>query len=145
MKLILATFYTGTALFLSGCATAGVPEVDADALHYELTAQSGIVTELKPVVVKDTGDGGFLGTVIGGILGSMLGSGRGSTLAFLGGGLIGMYAGNEAGKSNAQELSVTLDNHSEVIVLSKGTLFSVGQRVKIVKRNGRVYNVEPTR
>jgi len=143
MKSVLVAFSTVIVLILGGCATSGIREVDADAMHYELNYQVGVITDIKPVVVKDTGDGGLLGTVVGGILGSMIGNGRGSTLGFLGGGLIGMYAGTEAGKANAQELSVALDNNQDVIVLSKGDEFMVGQRVRIVKRNGRVYNVEP--
>ncbi|MCX6074057.1 MAG: glycine zipper 2TM domain-containing protein [Campylobacterales bacterium] len=142
MKSVLVAFSTSIVLILTGCATSGAPEVEADALHYELSYQVGVITDIKPVVVKDTGNGGLLGTVVGGILGSMIGNGRGSTLGFLGGGLIGMYVGNEAGKSNAQELSVALDNNQDVIVLSKGNEFMIGQRIKIVKRNGRVYNVE---
>ncbi|MFA6143980.1 MAG: glycine zipper 2TM domain-containing protein [Sulfurimonas sp.] len=142
MKFVLAALSVSVVVLLTGCATSGVREVDADALHYELSYQVGVITDIKPVVIKDKGDGGFLGTVVGGILGSMIGNGRGSTLGFLGGGLIGMYAGNEAAKSNAQELSVALENNQDVIVLSKGNEFMVGQRVKIVKHNGRVYNVE---
>jgi outer membrane lipoprotein SlyB len=60
----------------------------------------------------------------------------------LGSGLLGSYVGNEIGKSNAQELSVNLDEGQSVVVISKGTQYRIGQRVKIVKRDGRVFNVE---
>jgi len=141
MKLILAVMFT-SMMILAGCAQSGVPVVDADASKYLLTSQSGVITDAKLVVVKDSGGGGFLGAFTGGVIGSTLGGGKGSTLAALGGGLIGLYAGNEIGKSNAQELSVTLDDKQEVIVISKGTEFVIGQRVKIIKRNGQIYNVE---
>lgn len=142
MKLILAAVSSSLIMMLSGCAQSGVPQVDADASRYEMISQSGVITDVRAVVVKDEGGGGLIGTIVGGVLGSTMGGGRGTVLTTLGGGLIGMYAGNEIGKSNAQELSVTLDNKQEVVVVSKGTQFSLGQRVKIVKRNGRIYNVE---
>jgi len=141
MKFILAIVISSMML-LTGCAQSGVPEVDANAARYVLTSQSGVITDVRAVVVKDEGGGGMLGAVVGGVLGSTMGGGKGSVLTALGGGLVGMYAGNELAKSNAQELSVTLDDKQDVVVVSKGTQFSVGQRVKIVKRDGRIYNVE---
>ena len=141
MKL-MAVAVCSSIIMLSGCTQSGVPLLDADASKYELTSQSGVVTDVRAVVVKDEGGGGLLGAVVGTVLGSTMGGGRGTVLTMLGGGLMGAYAGNEIGKSNAQELSVTLDNQQEVVVVSKGTQFTMGQRVKIVKRNGRIYNVE---
>lgn len=141
MKAILAMVFS-SMIMLSGCAQSGVPELDANAARYVLTSQSGVVTDVRAVVVKDEGGGGLLGAVVGGVLGSTVGSGKGSVLAALGGGLVGMYAGSELAKANAQQLSVTLDDKQEVVVVSKGTQFSVGQRVRIVKRDGRIYNVE---
>lgn len=141
MKSILPIVFSSMIMF-SGCAQSGVPEVDANAARYVLTSQSGVVTDTRAVVVKDEGGGGLLGAVVGGVLGSTMGGGKGSVLTTLGGGLIGMYAGSELAKSNAQQLSVTLDDKQEIVVVSKGTQFSVGQRVRIVKRDGRIYNVE---
>lgn len=142
MKLILVAVTSSIVMMLSGCAQSGVPIVDADATRYEMISQSGVITDVRAVVVKDEGNGGFLGALIGSVVGSTMGGGRGSVLTMLGGGLVGAYAGNEIGKSNAQELSVTLDAQYDVVVVSKGTQFVIGQRVKIVKRNGRVYNIE---
>jgi len=141
MKFILPIVIRSMRL-LTGCAQSGVPEVDANAARYVLTSQSGVITDARAVVVKDEGGGGLLGAVVGGVLGSTMGGGRGSVLTTLGGGLVGMYAGNELAKSNAQELSVTLDDKQDVVVVSKGTQYTVGQRVKIVKRDGRIYNIE---
>lgn len=142
MKLIVAAVSSSIIMMLGGCAQSGVPVVDADASRYEMTSQSGVITDVRAVVVKDEGSGGLIGAIVGGVLGSTMGGGKGSVLTTLGGGLIGAYAGNEIGKSNAQELSVTFDVGQDVVVVSKGTQFTVGQRVKIVKRNGRIYNVE---
>lgn len=142
MKLILPIVMSSMMMIFAGCAQSGVPEVDANAARYVLTSQSGVVTDARAVVVKDEGGGGLLGAVAGGVLGSTMGGGKGSVLTTLAGGLVGMYAGNELAKSNAQELSVTLDDKQDVVVVSKGTNYTVGQRVKIVKRDGRIYNVE---
>lgn len=141
MKSLAAVAFTSMIVF-SGCAQYGVPVVESDASKYMLTSQSGVITDIKAVAVKDSGGGGAIGGISGAVLGSTMGGGRGSILTMLAGGLIGMYAGNEIGKSNAQELSVTLDDKQDVIVISKGTDFTVGQRVKIIKRNGQIYNVE---
>jgi len=141
MKSLAAVAFTSMIVF-SGCAQYGVPVVESDASKYMLTSQSGVITDVKAVAVKDSGGGGAIGGISGAVLGSTMGGGRGSVLTMLAGGLIGMYAGNEIGKSNAQELSVTLDDKQDVIVISKGTDFGVGQRVKIIKRNGQIYNVE---
>lgn len=144
MKIFTAIAFTSMVM-LGGCAQSGVPVLESDASKYMLTAESGVVTDIKAVVVKDSGGGGTLGGISGAVIGSTMGGGRGSVLTMLAGGLVGLYAGNEIGKSNAQELSVTLDNKQEVIVVSKGSEFGVGQRVKIIKRNGQIYNVESAR
>lgn len=141
----MATAIVGVMLMMSGCAQSGVPVVESDATKYILSSQSGVITDIRAVAVKDSGGGSAIGGISGAVLGSTMGSGRGSTLMTLAGGLIGMYAGSEIGKSNAQELSVMLDNREEVVVISKGTDFTIGQRVKIIKRNGQVYNVETAR
>lgn len=144
MKILTAIAFTSMVM-LGGCAQSGIPVLEADASKYVLTAESGIVTDVKAVVVKDSGGGGALGGISGAVIGSTMGGGRGSVLTMLAGGLVGLYAGNEIGKSNAQELTVTLDNKQEVIVVSKGSDFGIGQRVKIIKRNGQIYNVESAR
>jgi outer membrane lipoprotein SlyB len=145
MKNYLAAISVGIMLILGGCAASGVPVLEADASKYILTAESGLITDVKAVVLKDSGGGGAIGGISGAVIGSTMGGGRGSALTMLAGGLVGLYAGSEIGKSNAQELSVSLDTKQEVIVVSKGTDFTVGQRVKIIKRNGQIYNVELAR
>ncbi len=144
MKLLVATAFASMVIF-GGCAQSGVPVLEADSTRYVLTSESGVITDARAVVVKDSGGGGALGGITGAVLGSTMGGGRGSVLTMLAGGLVGLYAGNEIGKSNAQELTVVLDSKQEVVVVSKGTDFGVGQRVKIIKRNGQIYNVEAGR
>ncbi|MBD3807075.1 MAG: hypothetical protein IE879_08440 [Sulfuricurvum sp.] len=142
MKLLVAIAFT-SAVFFGGCTQSGVPVLEADATKYVLTAESGVISDARAVVVKDSGGGSTLGGITGAVLGSTMGGGKGSVLTMLAGGLVGLYAGSEIGKSNAQELTVRLDSKQEIVVVSKGTDFAVGQRVKIVKRDGVVYNVQP--
>lgn len=139
---ILTTIAFASMVMLGGCAQSGLPVLDADATKYVLSSESGRITDVRAVVVKDSGGGAAIGGISGAVIGSTMGGGRGSILTMLAGGLIGLYAGNEIGKSNAQELSVKLDSKQEVVVVSKGNEFSIGQRVKIIKRNGQIYNVE---
>ncbi|MDD2653464.1 MAG: glycine zipper 2TM domain-containing protein [Sulfurimonas sp.] len=141
MKTLVAVAFVSMVM-LGGCVQSGTPEVDAAATRYVMSTQSGVITDARAVVVKGEGGGALLGGITGGVLGSTMGGGRGSVLTTLAGGLIGMYAGNELSKSNAQELTVMLDNKEEVVVVSIGTTFGVGERIKIVKRDGRIYNVE---
>lgn len=142
MKKFLMSVLVGS-LFFSGCATRGVNEVDPDAVNYELSYQVGTIESVKPVVIKDNGTGTFIGAISGIVLGSMVGKGKGNTLATLAGGLGGAYAGNQLGKANALELSVLLDDGRRIVVIAKGKDFYKGERVRIVKHNGRVYSVEP--
>ena len=142
MKKILVSVLVGS-LFLSGCATRGVNEVDPNAVNYELSYQVGTVESIRPVVIKDNGTGTFVGAITGAVLGSLVGRGRGNTLATLAGGLGGAYAGNQVGKANALELSVLLDNGRRIVVIAKGKDFYKGERIRVVKHAGRVYSVEP--
>ncbi len=80
--------------------------------------------------------------LIGAVLGSTVGGGSGSTLAMLGGGVAGHYAGKEVGKANGDELTVKLENAETVIVVVKGKHFKVGDRVKIIKDGNKVAQVD---
>jgi len=142
MDKLLIVIMSMALLTLGACSSSGVNEVSPESTTYLMHYEDGRITEIKPVVIKDSGTGGFLGAVAGTVLGSTMGRGRGNTLATLAGGLLGAYAGSEAGKANAQELSVDLDNGDSVVVISKGQKFSVGQRVRIVIEDGHVVSVD---
>lgn len=142
MNKLIIIFFSITTLTLAACASNGINEVDPGATEYLMGYKDGVVTEIKPVVIKDTGTGSFLGAITGAVIGSTIGGGNGSALSTLGGGLLGAYAGNEAGKSNAQELTVELNNGNSVITVTKGKKFSVGQHVRIVTEGDRVVSVE---
>ena len=76
------------------------------------------------------------------MLGSVLGRGRGNTLATLAGGLSGAYVGNQVGKANTQELTVSLDNGQNIVVIAKGARFHTGEHIRIIKRGNKVVNIE---
>ena len=75
------------------------------------------------------------------MLGSTVGKGSGTTLAMLGGGLAGGYAGSEIGKANATELTVALDNGGHIVAVVKGKHIEVGDRVKIIKDGNKASEV----
>jgi len=142
MRRLLTVTLSMVLLTLGACASSGVTEVSPDSTAYLMHYEDGRITDIKPVIIKDSGTGGFLGAITGAVLGSTMGRGRGNTLATLAGGLLGAYAGNEVGKANAQELMVELDNGDSVVVIAKGQQFAVGQHVRIVTENGIVMSVE---
>ncbi len=127
---------------LSGCAGKG-PEYSGSSFDTIKRVQIGTVISERPVVVKDDGLGTFIGAISGMVLGSFIGGGRASSLGTLGGGLAGAYAGSEAGKANAEELTVELDNNEIVVIVVKGEdMYQSGDRIKIIKDGTKVANVE---
>jgi len=139
-KIFLASSAT-IMLILSGCTATNAPEYNGNTYQEIKTYEIGTVESVRPVVISDNGTGTFLGAIVGTVLGSMVGEGRGSALATLAGGLGGAYAGNQAAKANASELSVRLDNGEHVVVVVKGKKFLVGDKVKIIKDGNRADQV----
>ena len=137
MKMFFLSTITVVTLFLSGCTTTDGPEYSGNSYQEIKTYETGQVTAIRNVVISDNGAGTFVGALVGGVLGSTVGGGRGSALATLAGGLGGAYVGSEVNKANAQELSVKLDNGSNIVVVVKGKRFVIGDRIKIVK-NGNI-------
>jgi outer membrane lipoprotein SlyB len=141
MKKIILASVTTFALLFSGCATTNGPEYNGATYQEIKTYEIGTVESVRHVVISDNGTGTFVGALVGTVLGSTLGGGRGSVLTTLAGGLGGAYAGSQATKANAQELSVRLDNGDRIVVVAKGNKFLVGDRVKIIKDGNRVDQV----
>jgi outer membrane lipoprotein SlyB len=141
MKKILYILLVSVIVF-SGCATNEGPEYDGNDYNQIKRYEIGTVVSRRPVVISDNGSGKFLGAIIGTVLGSTMGRGNGTTLAMLGGGLVGGYAGNEVAKANGDELSVELDNGENIIVVVKGSEHIMqGDRVKIIKDGNKVAQV----
>lgn len=134
---------TAVTLMLGGCASQGLPTVDSSATRQVATAEVGTIQSLRYVAVKDNGVGALIGAATGAVLGHMVGGGHGKDLATLGGGLAGAYVGSQVAQANAQELTVHLSNGKRVVVVSKGTRFQVGQRVRIVRSGSQIVSVEP--
>jgi outer membrane lipoprotein SlyB len=132
-------------LSLGGCATNAGAEYSGKDYNQIKRYDTGRVIEARPVVISDSGTGTFLGGLIGVVVGSTMGHNAGKTLATLGGGLVGAYAGSEIAKANAMELTVELDNGENIVVVAKGVNIVAGDRVRIVKdgsRASQVYKID---
>ena len=139
MKILLVSL----ALLFAGCAQPGLQEVDSGATHRVMYYETGTIASIKPVAIKDNGNGTFIGGLVGAVLGSIIGRGRGSVLASLAGGLGGSYVGNQIAKANAQELTIQLDGSGEdIVVVTKGLNHHTGEHIRVVKNNTRVSSVE---
>jgi len=141
MKKVFLVSSVTIMLILSGCATNSGPEYDGNSYQEIKSYEIGTVQSVRPVVISDNGTGTFLGAIVGTVLGSIVGKGNGNTLATLAGGLGGAYAGSQAAKANASELSVRLNSGKNVVVVVKGKDFLVGDRVKIIKDGNKVDQV----
>ncbi|MBL0709023.1 MAG: glycine zipper 2TM domain-containing protein [Sulfurimonas sp.] len=133
---------TAVIVSFNGCATNEGPTYDGGSYSQIKRYQIGTVSNIRPVIISDDGRGKFFGMVIGAVLGSTVGSGRGQTLASLGGGVAGRYAGNEIAKANGNELTITLETGESVVVVLKGKTFKIGDKVKIIKDGNNVAQVD---
>jgi len=107
----------------------------------------GTVTSVRGVTVQADSDS-FLGTVggavIGGFLGNTIGDGSGQALATAAGailgGAVGQSAGNKLAEHQGVEMEIKLDSGNSIVVVQtiKDTLFTVGQRVRLVGHNENV-------
>jgi len=131
------------AILLSGCTQMyNSNEVSLANTNEVLSYETGTVTDVKMVIIKDDGSGTMVGAYSGAILGSLFGGGRGNILSTLIGGLTGAYAGNKLDKANAQELFVKLDNGKNIVVIAKGVKIKKGDKVRLIMNGYRVVRVE---
>jgi outer membrane lipoprotein SlyB len=141
MKKILIGFFV--LLLFSGCTKMyNSNEVSLNELNTVLTYKTGVVEDVRKVVVKDDGSGLFVGAYTGTVLGSMFGRGKGNILSTLIGGLTGAFVGYEADKANAEELFIKLDNGRSVVVIVKGVDIQKGDRVRVIMNGNKVIRVE---
>ena len=117
-------------------------EVSLYDVNTELSYQTGVVEDVKHVVIKDDGSGVFVGAYTGTVLGSMFGKGKGNILSTLLGGLAGAFVGYKADKANAEELFIRLDEGRNVVVIVKGVNIHKGDRVRLIKRGTKIVRVE---
>ena len=131
------------AILLSGCTQMyNSNEVSLANTNEVLSYETGTVTDIKMVIIKDDGSGTMVGAYSGAILGSLFGGGRGNILSTLIGGLTGAYAGNKLDKANAQELFIKLDNGKNIVVIAKGVNIHIGDKVRLIMNGNRVVRVE---
>jgi len=143
LKLFLLAGMSGAMLFFSGCTRMyNSNEVSLANTNQILSYETGTVTGVRYVVIKDNGSGTMIGAITGTVLGSMFGNGKGNVLTTLGGGLLGAYVGTELDKANAEELYIKLDNGKNIVVIAKGVDIRRGDRVRIVLNGNRVVRVE---
>jgi outer membrane lipoprotein SlyB len=139
----LFVFILGVFLFFSGCTQMyNSNEVSLSDVNTELSFQTGVVTDVKKVVIKDNGSGVMVGAYTGTVIGSLFGHSKGNVLSTLLGGLAGAFVGYEADKANAEELFIKLDNGRNVVVVVKGVDINKGDRVRIIKRGYKIVRVE---
>ena len=129
-------------LIFTGCVNSGTPTYSGKSYSQIKEILVGKIIEVRSVAIEGEGLGTVLGAVIGGVIGSTIGGGDGKTLTTLGGAVVGGVAGNELNKKAAQELVVTLDSGKDIVVISKGTSFSVGERIRIIKNGNDVASVK---
>ena len=129
-------------LLLVGCSTNSGPEYDANSYGQIKSVQTGVVLKSRPVTIKDDGSGKFIGALVGAVVGSTIGSHDGTRLATVGGGLLGGVFGTEAGKANASELTIELDDGETVVVVAKVIDIVAGDRVRIIKDGNKAATVD---
>jgi outer membrane lipoprotein SlyB len=136
-------FFLSFLILFSGCTQMyNSNEVSLADVNTELSYQTGVVEDVKHVVIKDDGSGVFVGAYTGTVFGSMFGRGKGNILSTLLGGLAGAFVGYEADKANAEELFIRLDDGRKVVVIVKGVNIHKGDKVRLIKRGSKIVRVE---
>ena len=144
-------------MFLLGCATGGFQAdvVARDAAGKTQYVQTGVVTQVRSVIIEGDRDvGATSGTVLGAIVGSgaagRAADGDGETSEQIGaivGGLVGSVVGSEIGESISRkegvEIIIKLDtNNREVAIVQEAAKDSTlevkaGDKVRIIRSAGR--------
>ena len=131
------------AILFSGCTKMyNSNEVAIANTNEVLSYETGTVTDVKMVIIKDNGSGTLVGAYTGAILGSLFGEGKGNILSTLIGGLTGAYAGNKLDKANGEELFIKLDNGKNIVVIAKGVKIKKGDKVRLIMNGYKVVRVE---
>ena len=130
-------------MFFSGCTQMyNSNEVSIADTNEILTYKTGLVEDVKKVILKDDGSGVMVGAISGTVLGGMFGRGKGNVLSTLIGGLTGAFAGYELDKANGEELFIKLDDGRNIVVVVKGVDIKKGDRVRIIMNGSRIVRVE---
>ena len=104
--------------------------------------ETGIVTDVKKVIIKDDGSGEMTGAMTGTVFGGLFGNGKGSILTTLLGGLSGAYAGYVLDKANGEELYIKLNDGRNIVAIVKGVNIQEGDKVRVIINGNRIIRVE---
>ena len=136
----------GCAAVLAGCAhdSASSSVYSYDQAQREQVVRLGTVQSVRPVTIQQdrtSGVGVAAGGALGGVAANAIGGGRGRTLATIGGGLLGAFAGDRvehaAQKTQGLEIVVLLDNgETRVVAQANDVAISAGQRVRLISGGG---------
>jgi len=130
-------------VFFSGCTKLyNSNEVSLNETDVIYSYRTGIVTDVKKVVIKDDGSGVMTGAMVGTVLGSLFGKNKGNVLSTLIGGLSGAYVGYRADRANGEELYIKLDDGREIVTIVKGVNIRRGDRVRVVLNGRKIIRVE---
>jgi outer membrane lipoprotein SlyB len=136
-------FFVLSLFLFAGCTQMyNSNEVDVSQTNGVYTYEKGRITDIKYVTIRDNGSGTMIGALVGTVLGSIVGHGKGNTLATLGGGLVGAYAGNRLDKANGEELYIHLDDGKDIVTVVKGVKFRRGEIVRVVFNGNKILRVE---
>jgi len=136
-------FLVIVGIFFSGCTQMyNSNEVDVVNTNEILTYKTGVVEDVKKVILKDDGSGVMMGAMSGTVFGSMFGRGKGNVLSTLIGGLTGALAGYEVDKANGEELFIKLDDGRNIVVIVKGVNIKKGDRVRLIMNGYKIIRVE---
>ena len=129
---------------LIGCAsqTKTGTSYSADQARQAQTIKMGSVEKVKAIQIQSdrTGLGAIAGGAVGGIAGSTVGGGRGSGIAAVlgavAGGLIGDQIEKNVNTLNGQEITVSLNDGTKIVVAQeiddKEGPFRVGDNVRVL-------------
>ena len=142
MKKFIISLGLGAILFTGCTQMYNSNEVALNDVNVMYTYKTGVVTDVKKVIIKDDGSGVMTGAITGTVLGSLFGNGKGNVLTTLLGGLGGAYAGYELDKANGEELYIKLDDGRNIVAIVKGVNIQKGERVRVVVEGNRIIRVE---
>ena len=142
MKKFIMSLGLGIVLFTGCTQMYNSNEVALNDVNVMYTYKTGVVTDVKKVIIKDDGSGAMTGAITGTVLGSLFGKGKGNVLTTLLGGLSGAYAGYELDKANGEELYIKLDDGRNIVAVVKGVNIQKGDRVRVVVEGNRIIREE---
>lgn len=147
MKKVAYSIAVVTALSFSGCALGGGGGYTQANVGQTQIIKSGTVLSAKMIQVNDDGTGTILGAIAGGLIGAQFGgTNTDKALAGVGGAIAGGALGNTVNSSTGQELTIRLDDGTEIRTVknvnsNSPMSFRDGDRVRVFFEGGRVAEV----